>query len=114
MRTLLGPRQLRHESKHICNVFIFFWDLSWAGLMFMVAAEVLPLPIRGIGLGLVATVYWSGSFLWAFYLQELFEAVGTSTTFFMLSATTCGSISSSSPSGCVQPSVRSLQSLRSP
>ena len=73
-------------------VFIFFWDLSWAGLMFMVAAEVLPLPIRGIGLGLVATVYWSGSFLWAFYLQELFEAVGTSTTFFMLSATTCGSL----------------------
>lgn len=72
--------------------FIFFWDLSWAGLMFMVAAEALPLSIRGIGLGAVATIYWTCSFLWSYFLQSLFRALSTSTTFFMLAGTTGASL----------------------
>jgi uncharacterized membrane protein len=60
--------------------------------MFMVAAEALPLSIRGIGLGAVATIYWTCSFLWSYFLQSLFRALSTSTTFFMLAGTTGASL----------------------
>ena len=73
-------------------VFIFSWDLSWAGLMFMVAAEVLPLSIRGVGLGLVSTVYWSLSFCWAFFLEGLFDTLGLPASFLLLACTTMCSL----------------------
>lgn len=72
--------------------FIFFWELSWAGLMYMVAAEMLPVSIRGLGLGLVASVYWMLSFGWAFFLEALLAALGPSRAFGLLAVTTFGSL----------------------
>ncbi|XP_053993153.1 uncharacterized protein LOC128884104 isoform X2 [Hylaeus volcanicus] len=43
-------------------IFIFSWNISWAGLMFVVASEVLPSAVRGIGISLTITTFWLLSF----------------------------------------------------
>eukprot|EP01055_Gregarina_sp_Pseudo9_P005593 Gregarina_sp_Pseudo_9__5592@NODE_759_length_2259_cov_6_604955_g715_i0_p3_GENE_NODE_759_length_2259_cov_6_604955_g715_i0NODE_759_length_2259_cov_6_604955_g715_i0_p3_ORF_typecomplete_len104_score0_52Sugar_tr/PF00083_24/9_7e11GPDPase_memb/PF10110_9/5_3e02GPDPase_memb/PF10110_9/0_0088OAD_gamma/PF04277_13/2_9_NODE_759_length_2259_cov_6_604955_g715_i0168479 len=48
---------------------MFFWNISWAGLMFVVASEVLPSNIRGIGMGIVIASFW----ILAFVFQLIFR-----------------------------------------
>lgn len=48
---------------------MFFWNISWAGLMFVVASEILPSNIRGIGMGLAIAGFW----LLAFVFQLIFR-----------------------------------------
>eukprot|EP00922_Rhytidocystis_sp_ex-Travisia-forbesii_P025961 GHVS01038061.1.p1 GENE.GHVS01038061.1~~GHVS01038061.1.p1 ORF type:complete len:811 (+),score=73.03 GHVS01038061.1:148-2433(+) len=50
-----------------CSVmfaFMFFWEISWASLMFVVASEVvLPSAIRGVAMGIVVLAFWLTCFL---------------------------------------------------
>eukprot|EP00933_Yihiella_yeosuensis_P033956 TRINITY_DN27544_c0_g1_i1.p1 TRINITY_DN27544_c0_g1~~TRINITY_DN27544_c0_g1_i1.p1 ORF type:complete len:466 (-),score=43.09 TRINITY_DN27544_c0_g1_i1:622-2019(-) len=62
-------------------VLIFFWNISWSGLMLVVASEVLPATWRGIGLGAVYSLYWAISGLEEQTLNRLLEALTTSGTF---------------------------------
>jgi len=39
--------------------FIYCWNLSWSGLMLVVASELLPAHLRGVGLGAVYSSYWA-------------------------------------------------------
>merc|ERR1711988_960009 len=55
--------------------FIFAWDISWAGLMFVVIAEVLPTRVRSWGMGMAICVFWSLSFLVGETLESMFNAV---------------------------------------
>lgn len=64
------------------GVFIYAWNISWSGLMLLVAAELLPASIRGIGLGAVYSVYWAVSGLEEQTLQVTFRAFTVSGTFF--------------------------------
>lgn len=41
---------------------MFCWNISWAGLMFVVASEVLPSSIRGTGMGVTIATFWILSF----------------------------------------------------
>lgn len=43
--------------------FIYAWNISWAGLMFVVASEVLPSAVRGIGISLTVATFWILSFV---------------------------------------------------
>ena len=62
-------------------VFILGWDVSWAGLMLAVVAEVLPLAVRGAGTGLAYSLYWVVSFVTAQFLETAMHSLGTSQTF---------------------------------
>ena len=62
-------------------LFILGWDLSWAGLMLTLIAEVLPHEVRGVGTGLAYALYWVLSFVTAQFLESAFDAFGTAHTF---------------------------------
>lgn len=49
---------------------VLSWEISWAGLMYVVASEVLPSSIRGVGMGSVVFCFWVS----LFSSQLLFEA----------------------------------------
>merc|ERR1712130_556284 len=55
--------------------FIFFWDISWAALMFVVIAEVLPNVIRGIGTGFAIGVFWTLNFIVGEALELFFNSI---------------------------------------
>eukprot|EP00411_Alexandrium_monilatum_P086384 CAMPEP_0175727468 /NCGR_PEP_ID=MMETSP0097-20121207/48792_1 /TAXON_ID=311494 /ORGANISM="Alexandrium monilatum, Strain CCMP3105" /LENGTH=483 /DNA_ID=CAMNT_0017035277 /DNA_START=54 /DNA_END=1506 /DNA_ORIENTATION=- len=42
---------------------VLSWNVSWAGLMRLVAGELLPQPVRCAGLGVVFFAFWALSFL---------------------------------------------------
>ena len=73
-------------------VFIFAWNLSWAGLMLTVAAEVLPLPIRGVGVGIVYALYWLISFVISQTLESTLAALGEAPTFAIYGSLTAGAL----------------------
>ncbi|PHJ20968.1 sugar transporter st1 [Cystoisospora suis] len=56
-------------------IYIFFWNTSWAALMFVVASEVLPNSLRGLGMGLTITTFWIFSFIMQSALEPLFSAI---------------------------------------
>ena len=62
-------------------LFILGWDVSWAGLMLTVVAEVLPQPVRGAGTGLAYALYWMLSFLSAQFLETVMHGLGIAHTF---------------------------------
>uniref|UniRef100_A0A0G4FFA5 Major facilitator superfamily (MFS) profile domain-containing protein n=1 Tax=Chromera velia CCMP2878 TaxID=1169474 RepID=A0A0G4FFA5_9ALVE len=62
-------------------LYMFFWNFSWAGLMFVVASEVLPSGVRGQGMGLVVITYWLVSFIMQLTLESSFEVFTKSGTF---------------------------------
>ncbi|EOD10284.1 hypothetical protein EMIHUDRAFT_216003 [Emiliania huxleyi CCMP1516] len=62
-------------------VFILGWDISWAGLMLAVVAEVLPQRVRGTGTGLAYGLYWLLSFVTAQFLESAIHALGSAPTF---------------------------------
>jgi len=62
-------------------LFILGWDVSWAGLMLTVVAEVLPQPVRGAGTGLAYALYWLLSFVTAQFLESAMHAIGSAPTF---------------------------------
>ena len=62
-------------------LFIFAWDASWAGLMYVVSATVLPQRVRAFGLGLVAAVYWLLCFVANQTLEGLLLRLGASGLF---------------------------------
>ncbi|PFH31077.1 sugar transporter ST2 [Besnoitia besnoiti] len=62
-------------------LYIFFWNTSWAALMFVVASEVLPTSLRGLGMGLTITTFWLLSFVVQFSLEPLFSAISIPGTF---------------------------------
>jgi len=54
--------------------FIFFWDISWAGLMFLVIPEVLTDEVRAFGTSAAITVFWILSFVVGQVLESMFSA----------------------------------------
>eukprot|EP01054_Gregarina_sp_Poly1_P003300 Gregarina_sp_Poly_1__3299@NODE_1949_length_3013_cov_46_155804_g1255_i0_p2_GENE_NODE_1949_length_3013_cov_46_155804_g1255_i0NODE_1949_length_3013_cov_46_155804_g1255_i0_p2_ORF_typecomplete_len359_score65_18Sugar_tr/PF00083_24/2_1e35_NODE_1949_length_3013_cov_46_155804_g1255_i0751079 len=54
---------------------MFFWNISWAGLMFVVASEVLPSNIRGIGMGIVIASFWVLAFVFQLVFRLLVLAI---------------------------------------
>lgn len=62
-------------------LFILGWDISWAGLMLVVASELLPQDVRAHGLGIVYSTYHLVSFLQEQTLQTLFETFTVAGTF---------------------------------
>ena len=73
-------------------LFIWFWDLSWAGLMGVVVSEALPGPVRGLGLGLAFACYWSFSLLTAYFFEAFLAALGPSGAFGLFAACSCGTM----------------------
>lgn len=56
-------------------LYMFFQNISWAGLMFVVASEVLPSSVRGVGMGLTITCFWVLAFLTQSTLETLMESI---------------------------------------
>ena len=73
-------------------LFILAWDISWAGLMLTVAAELLPQPVRGLGIGIAYSLYWILSFAESQTLETLFDTLGHSATFSLYGAATTFSL----------------------
>ena len=61
--------------------FILGWDVSWAGLMLTLIAEVLPQRVRGVGTGLAYATFWALSFVTGQFLESAFAALGIAQTF---------------------------------
>ena len=69
-------------------LFIFSWSATWAGLQWTVAAELLPQPVRGGGIGVATALYWLLSFVLSQAFESAFDVVGESATFTILGAIT--------------------------
>eukprot|EP00388_Colpodella_angusta_P006813 GDKJ01019798.1.p1 GENE.GDKJ01019798.1~~GDKJ01019798.1.p1 ORF type:complete len:534 (+),score=70.84 GDKJ01019798.1:83-1603(+) len=67
-------------------VFMFCWNLSWAGLMFVVASEILPSSIRGIGMSMVVSVFWVLAFCGNFGMGKGFDVIGFQIMFYISGA----------------------------
>eukprot|EP00316_Scyphosphaera_apsteinii_P004474 CAMPEP_0119308094 /NCGR_PEP_ID=MMETSP1333-20130426/8402_1 /TAXON_ID=418940 /ORGANISM="Scyphosphaera apsteinii, Strain RCC1455" /LENGTH=482 /DNA_ID=CAMNT_0007311789 /DNA_START=135 /DNA_END=1583 /DNA_ORIENTATION=+ len=67
--------------------FILFWDVSWAGLMLTVVAEILPQEVRGFGVGATYSLYWMLTFAQSQTLETLFRLLGVAETFALYAAT---------------------------
>jgi len=68
-------------------VFMFFWNMSWAGLMYVVASEVLPQEVRSLGMGCVITTFWVFAFIIQSTLESMFTLLTRSGTFFFYACT---------------------------
>lgn len=73
--------------------FIFSWDISWAGLMLMVAGELLPQPVRGMGLGIVFSTFWAVSFVEEQTFLTLFRVLSVAGTFALFGCTSLFALS---------------------
>eukprot|EP00918_Siedleckia_nematoides_P054731 GHVU01119586.1.p1 GENE.GHVU01119586.1~~GHVU01119586.1.p1 ORF type:complete len:291 (+),score=35.63 GHVU01119586.1:654-1526(+) len=62
-------------------LYMFCWNISWAGLMFVVASEVLPSVVRAAGMAMTIFAFWSISFLVQSSLETFFAVLGKSGTF---------------------------------
>eukprot|EP00922_Rhytidocystis_sp_ex-Travisia-forbesii_P038769 GHVS01057781.1.p3 GENE.GHVS01057781.1~~GHVS01057781.1.p3 ORF type:complete len:156 (+),score=17.85 GHVS01057781.1:1074-1541(+) len=62
-------------------LFIAAWDISWAGLMFVVASEILPSAIRGVGMGLSIFAFWLALFVTEISFQSMWVAMTIPGTF---------------------------------
>ena len=71
-------------------LFIFAWNVSWAGLMLTVACELMPAHIRGRGSGAVYCLYWLLSFIITQTLETTFDLLGLALTFALYSVSTAG------------------------
>ena len=67
--------------------FFFAWNVSWASLMMVVAAEVLPTSARAAGTGAAYALYWLVTCVQTQTLEDLFAAIGTPATFALFAAT---------------------------
>eukprot|EP00922_Rhytidocystis_sp_ex-Travisia-forbesii_P044091 GHVS01065744.1.p1 GENE.GHVS01065744.1~~GHVS01065744.1.p1 ORF type:complete len:605 (-),score=94.59 GHVS01065744.1:175-1989(-) len=72
----------------IMYLFIAAWDISWAGLMFVVASEILPSSIRGIGMGLSIFFFWLTLFITEISFQSMWAAMTIPGTFGFYACTT--------------------------
>ena len=54
-------------------VCVWLPSISWAGLMYVVASEVLPQEVRSLGMGCVITTFW----VFAFIIQSTLESMFT-------------------------------------
>jgi len=55
--------------------FIFFWDISWAALMFVIISDALPNTVRGFGTGIAIGVFWSMNFTIGQTMEMLFSHI---------------------------------------
>lgn len=62
-------------------LFILGWDISWAGLMLTVIAEVLPQRTRAAGVGVAYALYWALAFVSSQLFETAFGAIGVAQTF---------------------------------
>eukprot|EP00922_Rhytidocystis_sp_ex-Travisia-forbesii_P025979 GHVS01038081.1.p1 GENE.GHVS01038081.1~~GHVS01038081.1.p1 ORF type:complete len:583 (+),score=70.55 GHVS01038081.1:57-1805(+) len=65
--------------------FMFFWEISWASLVFVVTSEVLPSHIRGVGMGVVVLSFWVTCFLSQISFETSFYLLTPPGTFSCLS-----------------------------
>ena len=72
----------------LLHVFIFCWNISFAPLMYLVCAELLPLKIRSIGMATTMAVYWLTCAWVNQILLSLFTIIGLSSTL-LLFAISC-------------------------
>ncbi|PFH33514.1 sugar transporter ST1 [Besnoitia besnoiti] len=61
--------------------YIFFWSVGWAGLMLVIASEVVPTCVRGLGVGLTTMTCHVLGFILQISLEPLFAAVTHAGTF---------------------------------
>ena len=89
-----GPASASHGVLALASLllFIYAWNLSWAGLMLTVASEILPQPVRGLGLGLAYALYWLLSFAISQTLESTFETVGEGATFALYGVATAAAL----------------------
>lgn len=73
-------------------LIILSWNISWAGLMLIVAIEVLPQSIRGLGVGLTYSVYWLFSFVEEQTLESAFASLTLAGTFAMYGCLSIGAL----------------------
>ncbi|CBZ53195.1 Integral membrane protein, related [Neospora caninum Liverpool] len=61
--------------------YIFFWSAGWASLMLVIASEVAPTCVRGVGVGLTTMTSHVGAFALQIGFEPLFESVTQAGTF---------------------------------
>lgn len=66
-------------------LIVLCWEISWAGLMYVVASEIIPSSIRGIGMGLVVFCFWVSSFSSQILFESMFRWLTVIGTFVGLS-----------------------------
>eukprot|EP01138_Halocafeteria_seosinensis_P003573 gb/GECG01003652.1/.p1 GENE.gb/GECG01003652.1/~~gb/GECG01003652.1/.p1 ORF type:complete len:630 (+),score=59.54 gb/GECG01003652.1/:1-1890(+) len=59
-------------------LFIFAWDVSWAPLMWVCASELLPMEIRGLGMGVAVSLFWLSSVVTNQTMLSLMDTLGNS------------------------------------
>ncbi|CEM35291.1 unnamed protein product [Vitrella brassicaformis CCMP3155] len=64
-------------------LYMFFWNLCWAGLMYVVASEVLPSHLRGFGMGIVVVAFWALAFCTGATFETLFNTLSIAGTFLL-------------------------------
>lgn len=74
------------------HVFILFWNVSWAPMMWLVSSEVLPDRLRSAGMGLTLALFWLLCAVVNQTILSLFDSIGMSGTFGLYGSTTAGAL----------------------
>ncbi|DAZ99210.1 TPA: hypothetical protein N0F65_008243 [Lagenidium giganteum] len=73
-------------------LFIYAWNLSWAPLMWVVCAEVLPNDMRSLGMGLTFATFWMASAIVNQTLLTCFHILGIILTFLLYAGLTAAAL----------------------
>ncbi|WP_432503913.1 sugar porter family MFS transporter [Kineococcus arenarius] len=90
MANVLPEGQLRSYTILVLVVaFVFVMQGTIGPLVWLMLAEIFPLKLRGIGLGISVFILWITNFLVAYFFPQLVDpetGVGISNTFFVFAA----------------------------
>ena len=63
----------------------FWWNMSWAGLMWTVLAEVLPDAVRAVAMGMAIVIFWLTNFATSQSVETMLEVLSPQLTFALFS-----------------------------
>ena len=63
----------------------FWWNMSWAGLMWTVLAEVLPDSVRAVAMGMAIVIFWLTNFATSQSVETLLDVLSPQLTFGLFS-----------------------------
>jgi MFS family permease len=87
-----SPATLRGVVQAALAVYVVAWNVSWAPLMFVCCAELLPARSRGAGMGLSVAAYWLTSVATNAGLLSMLEALTPAGTFTLIAGTSTAAL----------------------
>jgi major inositol transporter-like SP family MFS transporter len=83
---LTGSPMLPYVVLSMTVVYLAFFQGAIGPMSWLILAEIFPVRLRGIGMGLAVLCLWLCNFLVGLFFPLLLDVIGLSSTFFLFAA----------------------------